>query len=205
MMDLILRIKEAVTIEEALSRFGVEIPSRGRDPVMVRCPWHEDRNPSMAVYRREGRAWCFACQRGGDVLDITAAFIGGGVKDALDYWAVRLGLSREKSISSGEAGKLRIKVLQDRERKWIREIARKASLLAEHGLRPEKLSETPIFDVIYEVKDGLDKGLSFIEDRESLDAYLRGVVSWRRWAERFLKDCREKAPLRSTKNQLLSV
>lgn len=50
-MTLIERIKEELTLEACLDHFGVEVPPRGRDPVMVRCPWHEDKTrawPSIA-------------------------------------------------------------------------------------------------------------------------------------------------------------
>jgi len=85
-------VKQSVDIVEALDHFGVSVPPRGRDPVMVNCPWHEDDTPSLAVYRREGRAWCFGCNKGGDVLDVTTLFLNCDLKEALGYWSNRLGI-----------------------------------------------------------------------------------------------------------------
>lgn len=32
------------------------------------CPWHDDRDPSLVI--KNNRAWCFPCNRGGDVIDL---------------------------------------------------------------------------------------------------------------------------------------
>ena len=40
----------------------------------VRCPFHEDRTPSLHVYDDPGRGWfCFGCGRGGSIFDLAAA------------------------------------------------------------------------------------------------------------------------------------
>lgn len=36
-----------------------------------RCPFHADKTPSFAVYPKDGRWWCFACNEGGDVITFT--------------------------------------------------------------------------------------------------------------------------------------
>lgn len=39
----------------------------------VRCPLHDDRTPSLHVYREPERGWfCFGCRRGGSVYDLAA-------------------------------------------------------------------------------------------------------------------------------------
>jgi hypothetical protein len=39
----------------------------------VRCPFHEDRTPSLHVYEKPGQGWyCFGCGRGGSALDLAA-------------------------------------------------------------------------------------------------------------------------------------
>lgn len=39
----------------------------------VRCPFHDDRTPSLHVYAEPGRGWyCFGCGRGGSIYDLAA-------------------------------------------------------------------------------------------------------------------------------------
>jgi hypothetical protein len=43
--------------------------------MVTTCPWHEDRHPSLTLYEnaRENRCYCFACGRGGSVIDFVMA------------------------------------------------------------------------------------------------------------------------------------
>ncbi len=59
-------VKAAVPVRAAAERFGLEVNYAG----MVRCPFHEDRTPSMKLY--EDHFYCFGCGRHGDVVDLTA-------------------------------------------------------------------------------------------------------------------------------------
>lgn len=34
------------------------------------CPLHDDHHPSMQLYMKDNRAWCFACQKGGDPIQL---------------------------------------------------------------------------------------------------------------------------------------
>ena len=52
---------------------GVRVPRHGK----VCCPFHEDEDPSLHVYREPGRGWfCFSCRRGGSVYDLAADLWG---------------------------------------------------------------------------------------------------------------------------------
>jgi DNA primase len=43
----------------------------------LRCLFHDDRSPSLHVYREPGRGWhCFGCGRGGSIYDLAAPFSG---------------------------------------------------------------------------------------------------------------------------------
>jgi hypothetical protein len=181
-MTLIEQIKQAVTIEACLSHFGMEVPPRGRDPVMVPCPWHEDKTPSMAVYRRANRAWCYSCARGGDTLDVTALLIKRDIKEAVHYWANRLGLSTSKpdpaAVREMEAA---------RERRRILAVANRASLKAEQSIpRPRDPALLDMFDYIYETKGAIDQRYMCVEDRAGLKAYLKALGVWRGFAFRIL-------------------
>ena len=47
------------------------------------CLWHTDSNPSMHLYKKDNRVWCFACNKGGDVIDVAQALHGVGFKEAV--------------------------------------------------------------------------------------------------------------------------
>lgn len=73
-------IKEHVNMPEVLSRYGIQV-IRG----MCRCPFHDDRKPSMKVYRDGVR--CFTCAKSWDIfgfiqdmdhVDFRTAFISLG-------------------------------------------------------------------------------------------------------------------------------
>lgn len=200
--NTIEEIKRSLSIEEVLSHFGVDVPARGRDPVMVRCPWHEDRVPSLAVYRREGKAWCYACQVGGDVLDVTALFLQDDIGKAIRYWADRLGLEVDRPLSPEERKRLREEERRRKERRICQEIARRGSLLAEQGLpRPRNLEELEVYDHIYTAKDRLDEGLEWVEDRNTLLLFLSGLRAWRRKFEIATMHASRKSP-GGTKHQV---
>jgi hypothetical protein len=47
----------------------------------VRCPFHDDRTPSLHVYEDPLRGWyCFGCGRGGSIYDLAALLIGRGTR-----------------------------------------------------------------------------------------------------------------------------
>ena len=74
-MSIYQRIKQTVTTRQAAERYGLSVNQSG----MVRCPFHEDHNPSMKV---DDRFYCFGCHASGDVIDFTARLFGISLKDA---------------------------------------------------------------------------------------------------------------------------
>ena len=62
----------------------------------TRCPWHEDSHPSLTLYERtdENHCHCFACGKGGSVIDFVMQSFGYTFKDACEW------LSREYGIST---------------------------------------------------------------------------------------------------------
>ena len=78
-------IKGLYSLQEALLEAGVKV---GRNKKAL-CLWHNDRSPSMHVYRE--KVHCFACGRGGDAIDVFAAANGLETKDAVQALAARFG------------------------------------------------------------------------------------------------------------------
>ena len=65
--DEVDRLKSLVAIEDVIGRY---VPLRPSGQTLVaRCPFHEDRNPSLVVYPRSQSFYCFGCRERGDVIN----------------------------------------------------------------------------------------------------------------------------------------
>ncbi|MGC4108708.1 MAG: CHC2 zinc finger domain-containing protein [Thermomicrobiales bacterium] len=80
--DLRARI-DAVKAAWPIERFctvllGAILHPAGRNRWRASCPLpgHDDRTPSFMVYGDDDRAWCFGCNRGGDVIALTGYALG---------------------------------------------------------------------------------------------------------------------------------
>jgi hypothetical protein len=52
---------------------GIQVGPSGK----LRCLFHDDRSPSLHVYREPGRGWyCFGCGRGGSIYDLAGLLFG---------------------------------------------------------------------------------------------------------------------------------
>ena len=64
--DLKERVRSAVDIVDVIGA-TVELQPQGRN-LVARCPWHNDRRPSMTV-NQERQTWkCWPCDIGGDIF-----------------------------------------------------------------------------------------------------------------------------------------
>ena len=104
-MNLFEAVKDSVTTRQAAESYGLQVKHGG----MCRCPFHNDKTPSMKV---DKRFHCFGCQADGDVIDFTARLFGLTPKDAAEKLAGDLAspTKRERrSAPSQSTGKSRMK------------------------------------------------------------------------------------------------
>lgn len=85
-MNIFESVKTSVTTRRAAEHYGIECNRFG----MARCPFHDDRTPSMKL---DARFHCFGCQADGDVIDFTAALFGISKYDAAKKLAADFGVS----------------------------------------------------------------------------------------------------------------
>lgn len=64
---VIREIKEHVDLRELIEGYGIQLRQRGHEFV-GRCPFHEDKQPSLHVNPSKGLWHCFGCNAGGDAL-----------------------------------------------------------------------------------------------------------------------------------------
>lgn len=62
------RLKKEISIERLVTGFGVELKRQGKD-LFGRCPFHDDKTPSLSVSPETNLWHCpGACNSGGDVI-----------------------------------------------------------------------------------------------------------------------------------------
>jgi CHC2 zinc finger len=90
---------------------GLRVGQSGK----LRCLFHDDRSPSLHVYREPGRGWyCFGCGRGGSIYDL-AALLSGRETRGQNFSALRREL---------EELLLPLSLVSHSERSWTRGLRR---------------------------------------------------------------------------------
>lgn len=67
--NLFRAVSDGIQTRDAAVRYGLPVSRSG----MCKCPFHQDKNPSMKV---DKRFHCFGCQADGDVIDFTSRLFG---------------------------------------------------------------------------------------------------------------------------------
>jgi DNA primase len=60
-------LKRAVPIRKLFEDYGFKVDRAG----FCKCPFHDDKGPSMKVYDRTGTFHCFGCGKTGDIFTLT--------------------------------------------------------------------------------------------------------------------------------------
>lgn len=68
-------IKSRVDIVELFDQFGVRLTHKGKG-FAGKCPWHEDKEPSLSVDREKGLYHCFGCGESGDAFALVQKMRG---------------------------------------------------------------------------------------------------------------------------------
>jgi hypothetical protein len=85
------RVRLALNIVDVIGGYS-EVRRQGRNFV-ARCPFHDDRRPSMQI-NAERQSWkCWVCDVGGDVFSFVMQKEGMSFPEALQYLADKAGLS----------------------------------------------------------------------------------------------------------------
>lgn len=88
-MNIFDAVKDAVTCRQAAEAYGIRVTRSG----MARCPFHEDKDPSLKL---DKRFHCFGCGADGDVINFTAQLFGMNNKEAAEKLTGDFGISYEK-------------------------------------------------------------------------------------------------------------
>jgi DNA primase len=98
-------IKERLSIEDVVSQY-VQLKKAGRS-LKGLCPFHTEKTPSFIVSPDKQIAYCFGCNKGGDVFSFIQEVEGVDFQDALKILAERAGINLdgykiEKKVQKGQ-------------------------------------------------------------------------------------------------------
>ncbi|MFK7883452.1 MAG: DNA primase [Phycisphaerales bacterium] len=88
------RVKDASDIVRVVGEH-VSLKPKGREFVGL-CPFHDDRNPSMAVVPAKQIFHCFVCGTGGDVYSFVQKYHSMDFREAIEFLAQRSGIELTK-------------------------------------------------------------------------------------------------------------
>src|SRR5215831_13516959 len=80
-------IKSRVSMREVLTHYGLmqgtqEKSSKRGIELRLRCPFHEDKTPSLSISAETGKFHCFGCHaKGGDIFDFVVSKEGISASD----------------------------------------------------------------------------------------------------------------------------
>ena len=98
-MDSIAEIKSKLSIEDVVAPY-VQLKKRGKY-LKACCPFHQEKTPSFVVSLDRQMAYCFGCQKGGDMFQFIQDIEGLDFKGALEFLAEKAGVSLPKGGSGG--------------------------------------------------------------------------------------------------------
>lgn len=97
--DVVARIKAETSLERLVASAGVELERRGKD-LVGRCPFHEDRTPSLVVSPVKNLWHCMgACSVGGSVVDWVMRAEGVSFRHAVEL--LRDGFQPSRLVGPG--------------------------------------------------------------------------------------------------------
>jgi DNA primase len=64
-MKIADNIKQLVTMSQLAEHYGFKVDRRG----FMKCPFHNEKDGSLKVYKGSKGFWCYGCNSGGSVID----------------------------------------------------------------------------------------------------------------------------------------
>jgi hypothetical protein len=127
------RLKREIPLERLVSGFGVELQRHGAN-LMGRCPFHEDRTPSLSVTPSTNRWHCLgACNVGGTTIDWVMKTRGVSFRHAVELLRAdhpSLAAGDGRVVRKGTTVKLAAPVAPDA---GDQELARRGGVLQRHA------------------------------------------------------------------------
>ncbi|MDR2410589.1 MAG: toprim domain-containing protein, partial [Bacteroidales bacterium] len=85
--DQISELAQKADIVEIAEKLGLHVEGRQTASTKVLCPFHDDHNPSLQLYRDSNKFHCFVCGAHGDVYDLIKKCKGCDFREAWEWLA----------------------------------------------------------------------------------------------------------------------
>ena len=108
-MNIFKSVKEAVSVMDAASFYGIKVNRSG----LCNCPFHNDRHPSLKL--NEDYFFCFGCGAKGDVIDLVARLFNLTSLQAAQKLAADFGLDPKPPTAAAMVKPKRPHIRQFRE------------------------------------------------------------------------------------------
>ena len=97
-------VKEKLDLREVVEYTGVKLPNwRGKKQILIRCPFHDDINPSLALYH--DHYYCFSCRTFGDHLTWFQKYLGLSFNEAIKVLSKLSGVPYSSEFESRKVSK----------------------------------------------------------------------------------------------------
>lgn len=123
-LDPVQEVKSRLNIEDVVAEY---LPlKRAGKYLKANCPFHAEKTPSFFVNPERQIAYCFSCQKGGDLFEFVQEIEGLDFRAALELMADKAGVelpkqSKMPSVSKDEKERLR-QINQDASRFFVQQL-----------------------------------------------------------------------------------
>lgn len=141
-MDHIEEIKARLTIEDVVSQY-IQLQKAGRNFKGL-CPFHNEKTPSFMVSPDKGLAYCFGCQKGGDIFKFVELIENVSFGEAVKMLGEKAGVelptySKEKQEKKAQTFEINEEVTRFYQENLVKNTEKKTYLI-ERGLTPETIT-----------------------------------------------------------------
>lgn len=126
-MDTVSEIKARLSIEELVGQY-CQLQKKGRSLVAL-CPFHNDSHPSFLISPEKGIAYCFACQKGGDIFSVYQLLEHVDFPQAVNELAEKVGVIVERRAET---------IVKKDEKERLRQCLEEALIFYRKSLRGEE-------------------------------------------------------------------
>lgn len=92
------------TVTEILNIYGIKIEKKTGEEILIICPFHQDKNPSLSINEKTGQFQCWSCKESGNLVSFVEKYEHIDRKEAIQkvYGEKNLKLQKFNPIETVE-------------------------------------------------------------------------------------------------------
>ena len=91
--EVIEQIKSQVELRDLFMERGIDVLSNGQGKYKTKCPFHEEKTPSMVIFEDTQHYHCFGCGENGDAITFYSKMNVLSFIETLEYLGERIGIT----------------------------------------------------------------------------------------------------------------